>query len=269
LTVIAAISAVHASRQIRVYRMEPPQTAAYDVAPRAGNFASAPAIRPGALIYEAIGDVHYVLRMPGRDLVFEGEAFHPSLARQGPVYFELVAGGHSRICAYDLIGGKLETVIGPELDPMEPAISPDGSRLAFVSGGALFVQQGEVLPSRVVSDPTFFPDSAQIAFADGPPGRRSIRTVSLTTHAVRTLVEGGDVFDPAISPDGRYLAYTAAETGARQVWVQDLASGFRRKLTQGACNNDTPAWEPASRSVVFSSDCGRGMGLPALYRLPL
>jgi len=266
LAIVTAVSAVDASRQIRTYRREPPQAAAHDVAPRAGNFASAPAIREGALVYEAMAQSRYLLRTPERDLAFQGEAFHPSLARSGPVYFELVAGGHSRICKYDLAGGKLETVVGPEFDPTEPSISPDGSRLAFVSRGALFVQQDEVLSSGAVSNPTFFPDGQQIAFAGGLPGLRSIRAVSLATRAARTLVEGGDVFDPAVSPDGRFLAYTAAETGARQIWVQNLASGVRRKMTEGACNNDTPAWEPDSRSVVFSSDCGRGMGLPALYR---
>ncbi len=261
-----AVSAMDAWRRMRTYQREPPQTAAHDVAPRGGNFASAPAIRDGALIYEAIAEARYLLRMPGRDLAFDGEALHPSLARSGPVYFELVSAGHSRICAYDLASGRLETAVGPELDPSEPAVSPDGSRLAFVSHGALFVQQGEVISSRLISNPAFFPDGAQIVFADGLPGRRSIHAVWLADRAVRTLVEGGDVFEPAVSPDGRFLAYTAAETGARQIWVRNLASGSQRKLTEGACNNDTPAWEPDSRSLVFSSDCGRGMGLPALYR---
>jgi hypothetical protein len=266
LAIVAAISAVDAWRQMRTYRLEPPQTAAHDVAPRGGNFASAPAIRDGLLVYEDIAQARYLLRMPERDLAFDGEALHPSLAHSGPVYFELVAGGHSRICTYDLAGGKLTTVVGPDTDPTEPAVSPDGSQLAFISRGALFVQQSELISSRFISDPAFFPDSAQIAFADGLPGRRSIRAVSLANRAVRTLVEGGDVCEPAVSPDGKFLAYTAAETGARQIWVRNLAGGAQRKLTEGACNNGTPAWTPDSRSVVFSSDCGRGMGLPALYR---
>jgi Tol biopolymer transport system component len=156
--------------------------------------------------------------------------------------------------------------VGPELDPSEPAVSPDGSRLAFVSHGALFVQQSEIISSRLISNPAFFPDGAQLVFAEGLPGRRSIRAVWIADRSARTLVNGGDVFEPAVSPNGRFLAYTAAETGARQIWVRNLANGTRRKLTEGACNNGTPAWDPDSRSLVFSSDCGRGLGLPALYR---
>ena len=152
-----------------------------------------------------------------------------------------------------------------------PAVS--AQNVAFSYAGDLWIVERSGGPARRLTAgvglecyPVFSPDGAQIAFADGLPGRRSIRAVSLATRAVRTLVEGRDVFHPAVSPDGSFLAYTAAETGARQIWVQDLASGVRRKLTEGACNNESPTWEPDSRSVVFSSDCGRGMGLPALYR---
>ena len=86
---------------------------------------------------------------------------------------------------------------------------------------------------------------------------------------MQTLVAEGDSFDPAVSPDGRWLAFVGAETGARQVWILDLISGARSRLTEGVCNNESPAWEADSRAVVFTSDCGRGLGLPALYRVRL
>jgi hypothetical protein len=31
-------------------------------------------------------------------------------------------------------------------------------------------------------------------------------------------------------------------------------------------NSDSPAWELNSTAIVFASNCGRGIGLPALYR---
>jgi len=37
-------------------------------------------------------------------------------------------------------------------------------------------------------------------------------------------------------------------------------------LTGGTCNNWAPAWELNSRSLIFASDCDRGLGMPALYR---
>jgi Glycosyltransferase family 87/WD40-like Beta Propeller Repeat len=270
LALIATFAAVDAWRRMRSWRVEPPQTAAHVVVDRNNIFASAPVIREGALVYEAIAQERYLLRSAGRDFAFDGEALHPALARAGPIYFELVAGGHSRICSYDFSTGRTETIVGTELDPTEPAVSMDGSRLAFVSRGSLFVREGGINSPRVrqnSSQPAFFPDGRRIVFAEGSPGRRTIRALSLEDDGMQTLVAGGDAFDPAVSPDGRLLAFTAAETGAHQVWILDLISGARRRLTEGVCNNESPAWDANSRAVVFTSDCRRGLGLPALYRV--
>jgi hypothetical protein len=272
LAAIVTFSAMDAWRRMRSWRVEPPQTAEHAVVDRNNVFASAPAIREGALVYEVIAQERYLLRSAGRDFAFDGEAFHPALARSGPMYFELVAGGHSRICSYDFATGRTETVVGTELDPTEPAVSMDGSRLAFVSRGWLFVKEAgstSRIGSAGASHPAFFPDGRRIVFALGPAGRRSIRALSLEDGGTQTLADGGDSFDPAVSPDGRWLAFAAAETGARQVWILDLVTGARRRLTQGACNNESPAWEANSNAVVFTSDCSRGLGLPALYRLNL
>jgi Tol biopolymer transport system component len=50
------------------------------------------------------------------------------------------------------------------------------------------------------------------------------------------------------------------------VWILDLKTGTRKQITQGACNNTYPAWDPDSSGVVFASDCNRGVELPALFR---
>ena len=161
--------------------------------------------------------------------------------------------------------------MGSEWSPTEPAISRDGRRLAFASNGLLYVREAgvisPVIPSHAASGPAFFPDGRQIAFAEGQPGRRSIRVVSVSGGQASTLTERGDCFAPAISPDGTLLAHVVSGTGNRQVWVQDLTSHASWPITSGACNNDAPAWDADSRTVVFASDCGRGLGLPALYRI--
>jgi Tol biopolymer transport system component len=84
---------------------------------------------------------------------------------------------------------------------------------------------------------------------------------------VESLTHGGDSFAPAVSPDGALLAYTVSGIGERQVWVRDLVSDTHWPVTSGACSNDSPAWDRDGRSLVFASDCDRGLGLPALYRI--
>ena len=69
-----------------------------------------------------------------------------------------------------------------------------------------------------------------------------------------------------LSPDGKWIAFETARAGPKQIWVRNVASGTEEALTGGNCNSSSPAWELDSRSVIFASDCGRGIGLPSLYR---
>jgi Glycosyltransferase family 87/WD40-like Beta Propeller Repeat len=72
-----------------------------------------------------------------------------------------------------------------------------------------------------------------------------------------------------VSPDGKWLAFTSSQTGPNQVWLRNLSTGQAHQLTGGKCNSQSPAWELDSKSLLFTSDCGLGMGLAALYRAPV
>jgi Tol biopolymer transport system component len=69
-----------------------------------------------------------------------------------------------------------------------------------------------------------------------------------------------------VSPDGRWIAFETDRDGPKQIWLQDAASGREVRVTGGHCNNTSPAWELDSSAIIFASDCGRGIGLPSLYR---
>lgn len=72
--------------------------------------------------------------------------------------------------------------------------------------------------------------------------------------------------DSALSPDRKWVAFTASVNDTKQVWLRYEATGKERALTDGRCNSWAPAWELDSKAIVFASDCGRALGLPALYR---
>jgi len=194
-------------------------------------------------------------------MLFAGNAFHPGQAQQGKsLVFELVRDGTSRVVGY----GAAAAIHGSD-----PALSPDGSRLAFASADGLSMARGKEvsqLLTGAVSGPAFFPDGERIVFALGPPGRRQIASVSSTGGPIQMLVSGGDCFQPTIAPNGRWIAFTCSAIGARHIWIRDLGTGRSLRLTNGFCNNEAPAWEPGSGSLLFASDCSRGLGLPGLYR---
>jgi Tol biopolymer transport system component len=279
---VVAVSAGVAYFQWSSYQREPQIANRHAVVDPGALFSSAAALSEARMIYESIGHDRFVLRASEpaglRTFEFEGPAFHPSSPLAGePVYFELLTGGHSRISAYRDSTKTLESVAGADLDAIEPVVSPDGTKLAFVSKGGSLVLLDQGVRSVLaggdvageVSGPAFFRDGRHIVFAEGPSGHRAIRSVASSGNERRTLFEGGDCFEPAVAPDGSSLAFSCTGDGGSQVWLLDLKTGMRRRITQGACNNTYPAWDPDSRAVVFASDCNRGVELPALFRATL
>jgi hypothetical protein len=71
------------------------------------------------------------------------------------------------------------------------------------------------------------------------------------------------------SPDGKWMAVESTDAGPRQIWLRDLVSGKLQLVAGGNCNNSSPAWEEDSHTLIFASDCGRGIGMPVLYRANL
>jgi len=240
--------------QWRSYRSEPPLLYPHAVVQRGAIFSSAAALTPGQIVYESMADDRFVLRSGSNALKFEGHAFHPSVPLAGePIYFELLTGGHSQI--------RSTTSLEPiALDAIEPAISPDGTKLAYISHGALVVPQTGLRFGTEISNPSFFPDNQRIVYAEGPPGNRKIAVNG------DLLTQEGDCFEPAAAPDGSAVAFACIGGGGSQIWLLNLKTRSRRQITQGACNNTHPAWTPDSLSLVFSSDCNRGLELPALLK---
>ena len=71
---------------------------------------------------------------------------------------------------------------------------------------------------------------------------------------------------PSVSPDGEWLAYARQSAGVWNLWLRNRQTGEERRVTNADCNDVFPSWEADSKTLIFASDCGRGLGLTALYR---
>lgn len=259
---IVAVSMLDAWRHQQSWNKEP-RTTFESVASQVGSiYASSPAVSREGIVFESMNEGRYTLN---RSMVFEGEAFHPSVPASGnPIFFELVAKGHSRIMSFDPATHVLEGLTSEGMDATGAAISENGDRLAFISNGKLLVRGDGVLPTpEPVQDAAWFPDGNHLAF--------SVNGVIYDSRDMRPikLEVAGDQSEPAVSPDGHRLALTTTHRGIRHIWVTNLSTGVARELTAGACNSYAPAWEQDSKALIFASDCGRGLGLPRLYRAVL
>jgi hypothetical protein len=80
------------------------------------------------------------------------------------------------------------------------------------------------------------------------------------------LIPAGEARYPAISPDGRWLVFSIFRSGYWNLSLRDLNTGAMRRLTSVGCNQTAPAWLPDSRTLLYSSDCGRALGFAAICR---
>ena len=117
------------------------------------------------------------------------------------------------------------SAIAPTTDEwsFHPDISPDGSKVAFVS-----TRSGE-----------------QDVWIAGVRGEAPRRVTSLTNARVET---------PRWSPDGTRLVYSARLGGGRSdVWVVDERGGAARRITSGKTDSVAPSWSRDGRSVYFGA----------------
>lgn len=121
-------------------------------------------------------------------------------------------------------------------------------------------------------DPTFLPPRGLIRFESVSFGKSRSNVLDPETGTVRpsSAAHPGAGSAYAASPDGRWITYEERSSTSTQIYLVDQARrGNPVQVTEGNCNSFAPAWERDSRAIVFASDCGRGVGMPALYRAPL
>jgi len=162
---------------------------------------------------------------------------------------------------------------------VSPALSPDGSRLMFLSSRGLFsidlyladAATGNVI-RRVTStatNPHFqsleFISSAgawdqegrRFVFAGVSGGRPTLVLYDVEhgrTEREIPLKQLGEAVNPSWSPDGRQIVFTGLSGGFTDLYVYDLTANRLRRLTNDAYADLTPTWSPDGRTIAFATD---------------
>ena len=79
----------------------------------------------------------------------------------------------------------------------------------------------------------------------------------------QVLLESGEpIMSPSWAPNGQDVAYVSFETGLPRIYIQNIASGQRRQITNYPNINSSPVWSPdgTKLAMVLSKD-----GSPDIY----
>ena len=110
--------------------------------------------------------------------------------------------------------------------PEQPALSPDGSRCAYV---------------------------LRTADAAADRNQRAIWCVGTRTGQPRQLTRGTADSAPAWSPDGTTVAFLRAQDGPPQVWLLPVGGGEAEQLTTLPMGAGAPVWSPDGSRIAFAA----------------
>ena len=163
-------------------------------------------------------------------------------------------------------------------DGRDPAPSADGESLAYIrddQGRGRLIERSsfrtnfpadvELTPASLNVFEATFHSPSDYAFAASTANQPP--QIYLTSAAGNNLpLALGEARYPALSPDGRWLAYSHFERGAWNLWIRDQNTGATRRIGDVPCNEIQPSWESDSKTLLYSTDCGRSLGFTAVAR---
>jgi dipeptidyl aminopeptidase/acylaminoacyl peptidase len=181
-----------------------------------------------------------------------------------------------RLVAIPATGG-LARVLSRDGRAAAPAVSPDGTRVAFVLERddacdiAAVPTDGSAWPVRISTgadwafDPAWAADGRALAwhewdFPDMPwdGSRIVLRPVDGYAPAgLPLVVEGGDgvsVGQPRFSPDGSALGFVHDRSGFANLWVAGADGAKPQPVLEEPFEHAEPTWGPGQRSFAWSPD---------------
>jgi Tol biopolymer transport system component len=166
--------------------------------------------------------------------------------------------------------GNLHRLTTSPLDDIDPAWSPDGTRIAFTSkrdgNSDIYVMAADGtsqvrLTNSPFDDfhPAWSPDGTKIAFVSTRDANNEIYVMNVDgSNPVRITDNPANDGDPAWSPDGTKIAFSSARESGGGIWIMKADGTNPTRVTTNVRPDAQPAWSPDGKKIAFSRPSGDG-----------
>ncbi|GIL18195.1 MAG: protein TolB [Oligoflexia bacterium] len=143
---------------------------------------------------------------------------------------------------------------------VEPAMSPDGKKIAFSSDRSgqpmIYIMDSNgsnikrvTFAGKYNATPAWSPDGKKLAFAGWADDHFDVFTMNADgsdmiriTSSKKPNGKWANNEDPVFSPDGRLLMFTSNRTGNNQIYISNLDGSEERRITNDNHNYFKPKW---------------------------
>jgi TolB protein len=148
-----------------------------------------------------------------------------------------------------------------------PAVSPDGSKIAFgrISPYPPAILIYSVDPIRdlkfynqrgatTTSEPSFTPDGKQIVFMSSVGACCRIFEANLDGSNLRAITAGGTIdAEPKVNPKtGAQIAFSSGRSGPEQIYLMNIDGTAIERLSNGEGEASNPSWHPEGQFLAFA-----------------
>lgn len=177
--------------------------------------------------------------------------------------------GNGELYAMPRTGGAETRLTTSAANETAPALSRDGTRLAYVSdatgvdkvyvaaadgsGAARAAAATFGAAGTPEAAPAWFPGGQRLAFVATVDGTADVFSLT-ATGGTPTLLAGGASaeFTPALSPDGALLSYSSNAPGNTEIFVLTVTGGAATRLTTRGGADAAGSWTPDGRIVYLA-----------------